>query len=158
DVRSDSRGRVSFEPRYRAEDAPGTELASERPNTAVAQNRPTGRDLDPIDPDRLRNDTGDPLETPKEQDLNKAGRDRWERAERAKTGFDAALKLADKAKDFLKQPPPTGQAEVRDSGGKGSVSDQPTNPTDAVSNGILLSLVVIGGTRQLYVKIKNSQR
>src|SRR5690606_39490271 len=73
DVRSDSRGRVSFEPRYRAEDAPGTELASERPNTAVAQNRPTGRDLDPIDPDRLRNDTGDPLETPKEQDLNKAG-------------------------------------------------------------------------------------
>ncbi|TDC75080.1 hypothetical protein [Actinomadura sp. 7K507] len=158
DARSDSRGRVNFEPRYRPENAADTELSPERPNTAGAENQPTRGDLDPIDPDKLRDDTGDPLETPEEQDLNAPGRDRWERAERAKAGVDAARKLAGKAKDFLKQPPPTGQAEVRDSSSKGPVNDQPTNPADFVSNSIILGVVVIGGTRQMYMKIKNSRR
>ncbi|MEU8804812.1 hypothetical protein [Spirillospora sp. NPDC048819] len=158
DLRSDSQGRVSFEPRYQRSDAPGTELIPEEQNTAGRESLPTRRDLDPVDPDRLRDDTGAPLETPEEQDLNESGRDRWNRMDRVKAGYDAARKVAGSAKDFLNQPPPTGQAETKSSSDMKPVHHQPTNPADLVSNGVILGVVVIGGARQMYTKIKNSRR
>lgn len=145
-------------------DRPGGRISilRDRDGNIIPPNRETGQGMPEFPDSRRRendpaiqeSDTGDPLTTPDEQDLNEKGRGRWDQFERIKSGLDAARKVTAGADDFKKKPKPTGHSEVKTPTSIHPPHHPVGNPTDVITNGVIAGVAFIGGVREIYRGIK----